>query len=233
MSMKAVIKTTLIMWAAVCASAAMSQDVPVISVINVKTTDPKGYTQYLADNPQIMSSLGAQAGGTCLTVSGHRYPDQAFAWTIFPNAATAFKAARMYSLAPSNPELDALRQNVSSEFYAILKPFTKSSGWERRFQMVINDVPGFIKAATALEKSMQDAGHPVEIGIFMPMGAGKTKAGLIDIRIFAVEPEIGGALAQHVLSGQHDRAAMANMQSFIESVELDTFEDCKQVFSAE
>lgn len=233
MSMKAVIKTTLIMWAAVCASAAMSQDVPVISVINVKTTDPQGYTQYLADNPQIMSSLGAQAGGTCLTVSGHRYPDQAFAWTIFPNAAAAFKAARMYSLAPSNPELDALRQNVSSEFYAILKPFTKPSGWERRFQMVINDVPGFIKAATALEKSMQDAGHPVEIGIFMPMGAGKTKAGLIDIRIFAVEPEIGGALAQHVLSGQHDRAAMGNMQSFIESVELDTFEDCKQVFTAE
>ena len=80
---------------------------------------------------------------------------------------------------------------------------------------------------------MQDAGHPVEIGIFMPMGAGKTKAGLIDIRIFAVEPEIGCALAQHVLSGQHDRAAMASMQSFIESVELDTFEDCKQVFSAE
>ncbi|MCH1581336.1 MAG: hypothetical protein L7S55_11590, partial [Luminiphilus sp.] len=99
--MKAVIKTTLTMWAAVCASAAMSQDVPVISVINVKTTDPQGYTQYLADNPQIMSSLGAQAGGTCLTVSGHRYPNQAFAWTIFPNAATAFKAARMYSLAPS------------------------------------------------------------------------------------------------------------------------------------
>ena len=61
----------------------------------------------------------------------------------------------------------------------------------------------------------------------------ETKAGLIDIRIFAVEPEIGGALAQHVLSGQHDHAAMGTMQSFIESVELDTFEDCKQVFAAE
>ena len=233
MEVKAVFKITVATLAAVFASAALSQDVPVVSVINVKTTNPQGYTQYLADNPQIMSSLGAQAGGTCLTVSGHRYPNQAFAWTIFPNAATAFKAARMYSQAPANPELDALRENVSSEFYAILKPFTKPSGWERRFQMVINDVPGFIKAATALEKSMQDAGHPVEIGIFMPMGAGKTKAGLIDIRIFAVEPEIGGALAQHVLSGQHDRAAMGAMQSFIESVGLDTFEDCKQIFAAE
>ena len=231
MKVKAVFTFTLL--GAFFASAALSQDVPVVSVINVKTTNPQGYTQYLADHPQIMSSLGAQAGGTCLTVSGHRYPNQAFAWTIFPNAAAAFKAARMYSQAPANPELDALRENVSSEFYAILKPFTKPSGWERRFQMVINDVPGFVKAATALEKSMQDAGHPVEIGIFMPMGAGKTKAGLIDIRIFAVEPEIGGALAQHVLSGQHDRAAMGAMQSFIESVELDTFEDCKQVFTAE
>ncbi|MGA0151412.1 MAG: hypothetical protein ACO3JR_07005, partial [Luminiphilus sp.] len=172
--MKAIFKATVGMIAAVSAATALSQDVPVVSVINVKTMDPQGYTQYLADNPQIMSSLGAQMGGTCLTVSGHRYPNQAFAWTIFPNAAAAFKAARMYSQAPANPELDALRENVSSEFYAILKPFTKPSGWERRFQMVINDVPGFIKAATALEKSMQDAGHPVEIGIFMPMGAGKT-----------------------------------------------------------
>lgn len=233
MKVKAVFKATSTLLSALFASAALSQDVPVVSVINVKTTNPQGYTQYLADHPQIMSSLGAQAGGTCLTVSGHRYPNQAFAWAIFPNAATAFKAARIYSQAPANPELDALRENVSSEFYAILKPFTKPSGWERRFQMVVNDVPGFVKAATALEKSMQDAGHPVEIGIFMPMGVGKAKAGLIDIRIFAVEPEIGGALAQHVLSGQHDRAVMGAMQSFIESVELDTFEDCKQVFTAE
>lgn len=233
MKVKAVFKATSTLLSALFASAALSQDVPVVSVINVKTTNPQGYTQYLADHPQIMSSLGAQAGGTCLTVSGHRYPNQAFAWAIFPNAATAFKAARIYSQAPANPELDALRENVSSEFYAILKPFTKPSGWERRFQMVVNDVPGFVKAATALEKSMQDAGHPVEIGIFMPMGAGKAKAGLIDIRIFAVEPEIGGALAQHVLSGQHDRAVMGAMQAFIESVELDTFEDCKQVFTAE
>ena len=233
MKVKAVFKATSTLLSALFASAALSQDVPVVSVINVKTTNPQGYTQYLADHPQIMSSLGAQAGGTCLTVSGHRYPNQAFAWAIFPNAATAFKAARIYSQAPANPELDALRENVSTEFYAILKPFTKPSGWERRFQMVVSDVPGFVKAATALEKSMQDAGHPVEIGIFMPMGAGKAKAGLIDIRIFAVEPEIGGALAQHVLSGQHDRAVMGAMQAFIESVELDTFEDCKQVFTAE
>ena len=63
MSIKAVIKTTLTMWAAVCASAAVSQDVPVISVINVKTTDPQGYAQYLADNPQIMSSLALKQVG--------------------------------------------------------------------------------------------------------------------------------------------------------------------------
>ena len=109
LEVKAVFKITVATLAAVFASAALSQDVQVVSVINVKTTNPQGYTQYLADHPQIMSSLGAQAGGTCLTVSGHRYPNQAFAWTIFPNAATAFKAARMYSQAPANPELDALR----------------------------------------------------------------------------------------------------------------------------
>ena len=90
MKVKAVFKTTSTLLGALFASTALSQDVPVVSVINVKTTNPQGCTQYLADHPQIMSSLGAQAGGTCLQSVGIAIPT-AFAWTIFPNAAAASK----------------------------------------------------------------------------------------------------------------------------------------------
>ena len=71
MKVKAVFKTTVTLLGAFFASAALSQDVQVVSVINVKTTNPQGYTQYLADHPQIMSSLGAQAGGCLANIMRH------------------------------------------------------------------------------------------------------------------------------------------------------------------
>ena len=52
---------------------------PVVNVINMKTDDPAGYTDYLAKNRQIFESFGAVTGGTCVTLTGHRYPNQAFA----------------------------------------------------------------------------------------------------------------------------------------------------------
>ena len=57
---------------------------PVINVLNVQTDDPTAYTNYIANNTEIMKSLGAVSGGTCVTLTGHKYPNQAFAWTIYP-----------------------------------------------------------------------------------------------------------------------------------------------------
>jgi hypothetical protein len=55
----------------------------------------------------------------------------------------------------------------------------------------------------------------------------------LDVRIFAVEPEVAGMMVNDFLQ----RKAWAlepygEMLATIESLELDTFEDCKQVYSA-
>jgi hypothetical protein len=122
---------------------------------------------------------------------------------------------------------------VSAEFYAVLKPFTLPSGFERRYQIVVNDASAYIAAATNLEKAMQENGHKVEVGIFQPMGNGRQKANLLDVRIFAVEPEVAGMMVNDFLQ----RKAWAlepygKMLATIESLELDTFEDCVQVYTA-
>lgn len=207
---------------------------PVVTLVNVQATDTSAYTNYLAENPGIFKALGAQAGGTCVTVSGHRYPGQAFAWSIYPDAAAAFKSAQMYSRMPRNADLDAISSVVSAEFFAILKPFSLPSGFERRYQIVVNDPAAYIAAATKLEKTMQANGHKVEVGIFQPMGNGHQKANLLDVRIFAVEPEVAGMMVNDFL--QRKSWALepyAEMLATVESLELDTFEDCKQLYTAQ
>ena len=206
---------------------------PVVSVVNVKTSNPAAYRQYLKDNPGIFEALGAESGGTCTTVSGHRYPGQAFAFSFYNDASSAFKAATKFSQTPRNAELEAISSVVSAEFYAVLKPFTLPSGFERRYQIVVNDASAYIAAATKLEKAVQDNGHKVEVGIFQPMGNGHQKANLLDVRIFAVEPEVAGMMVNDFLQ----RKAWAlepygEMLATIESLELDTFEDCVQVYTA-
>jgi hypothetical protein len=84
-----------------------------------------------------------------------------------------------------------------------------------------------------LEQAMQANGHKVEVGIFQPLGNGHQKANVLDVRIFAVEPEVAGMMVNDFLQ----RKAWAlepygEMLATIESLELDTFEDCKQVYSA-
>lgn len=219
-----------------CSGTAMAAEptTPVVTLVNVQASDTSAYTGYLANNPQIFEALGTQAGGTCVTVSGHRYPGQAFAWSIYPDAASAFKSAQMYSRMPRNSELDAISSVVSAEFYAIVKPFTLPSGFERRYQIVVNDPAAYIAAASKLEKVMQDNGHKVEVGIFQPMGNGHQKSNMLDVRIFAVEPEVAGMMVNDFLQRKSwARAPYAEMLATVESLELDTFEDCKQLYSAE
>ena len=206
---------------------------PVINVINVQTDDPTGYTEYLSKNPQIFESFGAVTGGTCVTLTGHRYPNQAFAWTIYNTPAEAYKSASAFAMAPKNPTMESMRSVVSAEMYAVLKPFTLPSGFERRFQLVVNDVPKYIEAATELEKGWQANGHNVEIGVFMPLGKGETSANLLDVRIFGVTPEAAGKLSLELMGQPSwNQAAAAKLASTVESVELDTFEMCKQVYPA-
>ena len=206
---------------------------PVVSVVNIQTSNPMAYTAYLQVNPQIFETLGAQSGGTCMTLSGHRYPGQAFAYSFYGDAASAFKSARMYARAPRSAELEAISTVVSTEFYAVLKPFSLPSGFERRYQLVVNDAAGYIAAATQLEKAMQDNGHNVEIGIFQPMGNGRQKANLLDVRIFAVEPEVAGLMVNDFLQQKSWAAEpYGKLLTTIESLELDTFEDCVQVYPA-
>ena len=81
---------------------------PVVSVVNVKTSNPAAYRAYLKDNPGIFEALGAESGGTCTTVSGHRYPGQAFAFSFYNDASSAFKAATKFSQTPRNAELEAI-----------------------------------------------------------------------------------------------------------------------------
>lgn len=214
-------------------SVADEDSTPVVSVVNVQTTDPAAYTAYLEDNPSIFAALGAESGGVCTTISGHRYPGQAFAFSFYNDAASAFKAARTFAKSPRSPELGAISSVVSAEFYAVIKPFTLPSGFERRYQIVVNDAAAYIAAATKLEKAMQDNGHKVEVGIFQPLGNGHQKANLLDVRIFAVEPEVAGMMVNDFLQ----RKAWAlepygEMLATVESLELDTFEDCVQVYSA-
>ena len=73
----------------------------------------------------------------------------------------------------------------------------------------------------------------VEIGVFMPLGKGETSANLLDVRIFGVTAEAAGKLSL-ALMGQPswNQAAAAKLASTVESVELDTFEMCKQVYPA-
>ena len=206
---------------------------PVVSVVNVQTSDPGAYRAYLIENPEIFESLGAESGGTCTTVSGHRYPGQAFAFSFYNDAGSAFKAATRFANMPRSAELDAISSVVSAEFYAVIKPFTLPQGFERRYQIVVNDAAAYVAAATKLEQAMQANGHKVEIGIFQPLGNGHQKANVLDVRIFAVEPEVAGMMVNDFLQ----RKAWAlepygEMLATIESLELDTFEDCKQVYSA-
>ena len=42
---------------------------PVVSVVNVQTSDPGAYRAYLIENPEIFEALGAESGGSCTTVS--------------------------------------------------------------------------------------------------------------------------------------------------------------------
>lgn len=215
-------------------TVAQAQTTPVVSVINVQTADPGRYTDYLRENSQIFEALGADSGGTCTTLSGHRYPGQAFAFSIYKDAASAFKSAQTYARTPRSPELDAISTLVSAEFYAIIKPFTLPSGFERRFQVVVKDSAAYVAAATKLEKAMQDNGHRVEIGIFQPMGNGQQKANLLDVRIFAVEPEVAGMLVNDFLQGEAWAIKpYGELLATIESLELDTFESCVQVYSAD
>ena len=216
------------------ASFTAADDTPVVTVVNVQADNPNAYVDVVSKNPSVFSTLGAQAGGTCVTLSGHRYPGQAFAWSIFENASAAFKGAQMFSERPRSGELNDISSVVSTEFYAILKPFTLPSGFERRYQIVVNDVAGYIAAATALEKVMQENGHKVEVGIFQPMGNGLQKANMLDVRIFAVTPEVAGMMVNDFL--QQAPWAMepyGKMLSTIDSLELDTFESCVQHYAAE
>ena len=206
---------------------------PVINVLNVQTDDPAAYTNYIANNPEIMSSLGAVSGGTCVTLTGHKYPNQAFAWTIYDTPADAYRASAMFGTAPKNPESESMRKVVSAEMYAVLKPFSLPSGFERRFQVVVSDVASYIEAATELEAGWQENGHNVEIGVFLPMGKGDTKANLLDVRIFGVTPEAAGKLSAELMGQpEWNQAAAKKLTSTIVSVELDTFEMCKQVYPA-
>ena len=221
-----------------CVSASLASaadaDTLVVTVVNVQADNPNAYVDLVSKNPQVFSSLGAQAGGTCMTLSGHRYPGQAFAWSIFENASAAFKGAQQFATRPRSEELNALSRVISTEFYAILKPFTLPSGFERRYQIVVNDVAGYIAAATALEKVMQENGHKVEVGIFAPLGNGHQKANMLDVRIFAVTPEVAGMMVNDFL--QQAPWAMepyANMLATVESLELDTFESCAQHYTAD
>ena len=177
---------------------------PVVSVVNVKTSNPAAYRAYLKDNPGIFEALGAESGGTCTTVSGHRYPGQAFAFSFYNDASSAFKAATKFSQTPRNAELEAISSVVSAEFYAVLKPFTLPSGFERRYQIVVNDASAYIAAATNLEKAMQENGHKV---------AGMMVNDFLQRKAWALEP-------------------YGKMLATIESLELDTFEDCVQVYTA-
>ena len=129
--------------------------------------------------------------------------------------------------------MESMRSVVSAEMYAVLKPFTLPSGFERRFQLVVNDVPKYIEAATELEKGWQANGHNVEIGVFMPLGNGETSANLLDVRVFGVTAEAAGKLSLELMGQPSwNQAAEAKLASTVESVELDTFEMCKQVYPA-
>ena len=75
--------------------------------------------------------------------------------------------------------MEKLRSVVSAEMYAVLKPFTLPSGFERRFQLEVNDVPKYIEAA--IEQGWQANGYNVEIGVFLPAGKGETSANLLDV----------------------------------------------------
>ena len=206
---------------------------PVVSVVNVKASDPAAYRAYLMENPGIFEALGAESGGTCTTVSGHRYPGQAFAFSFYNDAGSAFKAATKFANMPRSADLEAISSVVSAEFYAVIKPFTLSPGFERRYQIVVNDAAAYVAAATKLEKAMQDNGHSVEVGIFQPLGNGHQKANLLDVRIFAVEPEVAGMMVNDFLQRKPwALAPYAEMLATVESLELDTFEDCRQVYPA-
>ena len=125
---------------------------PVVSVVNVQTSDPGAYRAYLIENPEIFEALGAESGGTCTTVSGHRYPGQAFAFSFYNDAGSAFKAATRFANMPRSAELDAISSVVSAEFYAVIKPFTLPPGFERRYQIVVNDAAAYVAAATRVDK---------------------------------------------------------------------------------
>ena len=97
----------------------------------------------------------------------------------------------------------------------------------------MNDVRRYIEAATELEKGWQANGHNVEIGVFMPLGTGETSANVLGVRILGVTAEAAGKLTLELMGQPSwNQAAAAKLASTVESVQLDTFEMCKQVYPA-
>ena len=69
--------------------------------------------------------------------------------------------------------------------------------------------------------------------VFLPLEKRETSANLLDVRIFGVTAEAAGKLSLELMGQPSwNQAAAAKLASTVESVEMDTFEMCKQVYPA-
>jgi hypothetical protein len=95
----------------------------------------KNVDKYIASvsaNLALFKAIGAEAAGSCETVSGHNYAGQLMLWKAFPSVTAALMGADKYNPTKAPMSMTRQRDFKYGTTWAPLKPFPRMDpGYER------------------------------------------------------------------------------------------------------
>ena len=198
----------------------------------VKAKDPNAYIEMLKTNPAPFEAIGSSTAGVCVTKTGADYPGQMFVWNAFDSVEQAMAATDNYDPMKATPELTAIREVKYNVMFKPLKQFTLEPNSERLWRLNISqeNVAPFVNKMVELEVALREAGHKVNVGVFLPIGGGVHET----IHLRAVSPTYGasGKILDDAFSGAEWMSIWAEASALVDEVVSDNFEHCQIIYTA-
>ena len=204
-----------------------------VTTLMVSAKNPQAYKTYLADNPNLFSSLGSSASGVCITQTGHDYPGQMFVWSFYDSVGQALEQFEKYDPLNAPRRLGAMREVKSAAVWKPLKVFEVTPGFERvvRVKVKPGNLAAFVEATVKAESEAAAAGNDVKIGVFAPIGGGLSEMGKLTLRF--VQPSanaMGSAIEDFYQTPPTLDSDFVKMISMIKPIS-DNIEICEQVYT--
>lgn len=206
------------------------------NTIMVQADDTAKYVKYLREHPELFKEVGATAAGVCITRSGNDYEGQMFAWSAYPDLASAMNANSVYDPNDAPSALSSLRTLKYGVSWKPLKSFRLDPGWERvlRIKVSTENLNAYIEALRELETAIINSGHEsFNMGVFGPFGGGVHESQTIMVRAISPTARESGQIADEYFAGASWGPIWERSRALVDEIVSDTYELCEQIYSTE